>query len=171
MFLLVECFSQDHRLHGAYHVLLPSCVRLSSVCVSVALGAGVALPGGRVPLRADVASWACLPIPVSSRSFSFVMLAPYAACGGRRGDVLPQRRPVRLARSGGGGVVAGVTARGLLGERHSSWLVAVLAGVGGWISWRGSGVGGVIVWIPPVRVRQTYENTQGETLIILRLRQ
>jgi len=94
---------------------------------------GVALPG----------VGAGLPVAVEPPSGGFVVVAPPATRGGRRGDVLPRRRALMLSRAGGRGVGARVGRRRLMDRR-----VVVVAGVGG-LSRHGSGVGGV--WLPPER--------------------
>lgn len=145
-------------LHRTYHRVLPSWVRLSFISVFVALGAGVALPGGRVPLWAGVAAGAGLPIGVHSPPSGFIVLSPSATCRGRGGNVLPLRCTVLLSYMGRRWVVALVAGRlmGLctcLRERHAAgdWRVIVVAWVGGWLSWHMSGLGGVIIRIPPER--------------------
>lgn len=61
--------------------VLPSRVRLSFVGVAIAVGAVVTLPVCRVPLRADVAAGAGLPVAVSPPS-GVVGLAPSVTRGG-----------------------------------------------------------------------------------------
>lgn len=130
--------------HGADHGVLPSRVRLASVSVVVAFGAGVALPR------------------VSSPPDGFVIRPPSsAACGGRRGDVVPLRSTVLLPPAGRRRVGTWVVGRPVVlcarhGERHAARVagnigVMVVAGVGGRLSLRRSGVGGVIIRIPPER--------------------
>lgn len=133
--------TQDYLSHRTYHGVLPSRVRLSSVSVVVPFGAGVAVPR------------------VSSPPSGFVVVSSLTACSGRRWDVLPQRCTVLLSCVGRRGVGAWVAGRlvGLcarLGERYTVGVagnisVRVVARVGDWLSWHWSGVGGVIVRIPP----------------------
>lgn len=76
-------------LNSTYHGVLPPSVWLPFIFVAVALWAGVALPGVGVPLWADVAARAGLPVGVNSPSGGFVVLPPSVACVGGRWNVLP----------------------------------------------------------------------------------
>lgn len=112
--------------HRAYHWVLPPGVWLPPISV------------GGVPVRAG------LPVRVSPPPGCFIVAPPPVVGGGRRGHVLPQQGAVLLSCAGG-----------RLGERQSA-LVVVVAGVGGWFSLRWSGVGGVVIWIPPGGEKKSY---------------
>ena len=116
-------------LHCIYQRVLPPLVGLPVV--------PVALPGVGVPLWAGVSSRVGLPVPVHSTPRGLIEVVPSLARGGGRQDVLPHWGTVLLICSGGRGVVALV-----VGRLHTAL-------VGDGVSGHGSGVGGVVIWIPP----------------------
>lgn len=128
-------------LHRTYQGVLPPWVTLAFV--SVALWANIALPGVEVPLWAGVVGRSGLPVLVHSPSCGFIVVAPSASGAGRRRDILPHCCTVLLSCAGRRGMVALVA--GCL----------MVARVGGLFSWHWSGVGGVIIWIPPEREMYT----------------
>lgn len=90
-----------------------------------------------VPALVALRALAGLPVGVDPPAGGLVVGAPPPVRVGRRRDVLPHRRTVLQSRTGGRGVVALVGVR--VGRLSSS----------------GSGVGGVIVWIPSERLEKS----------------